>query len=65
MSKIVCIVCNSKSSDKLFDIPGLRFSFLEGAPFICEKCLYRILTNQARDWAENVKKMVNDEMEEV
>lgn len=33
-----CIICNRGGRGK-FDIPGMRFTFLQGEPLICEECL--------------------------
>jgi len=51
---ILCIVCGTKVKDESFDLPGIRFDFLEGHPFVCERCVCKVLTNKRPDWGAHL-----------
>ena len=57
-----CSKCKTKSV-KNYDLPGLRFWMLINAPFICEKCLYEILTGEDVDWKDEVKSYLQGKIE--
>lgn len=39
----ICSVCNTQFNNK---VPGgIKFEWLEDEPYVCEKCMYKALTN--------------------
>jgi hypothetical protein len=53
-----CEICNVVSLNENFKLPGIEFEFLENNPFICEKCLYKILINKDIEWKYIIEKML-------
>jgi len=53
-----CIICNAHGKKKGFDLPAITFNCLEGSPTICEKCIFRILTNRDLDWRKEIKSLI-------
>ena len=54
-----CSQCGT-GSVKGYDVPGIRFWTLEGSPLICEKCIYKKLSGESRDWKNDIEPYLKD-----
>ena len=53
-----CRECGTKSVENSFDLPGMKFTYLYGQPFICEQCLWDRLTSHWRPWLGVVEERI-------
>jgi hypothetical protein len=57
--KRICINCGSWCNNSSISAPGIIFNFLEGKPFICEKCIFKILMNGSDiEWDKEIIKYI-------
>lgn len=56
-----CYVCRCelKEDVKDFELPGLHFKFLEGSPFVCERCLAESCGIDA-SWTDDVENKLKE-----
>ena len=57
-----CFKCKINFDDKI-DPPGIRFNWLYGDPFVCEKCAAMIFGIVEAEWKNGIMNLLEDKDE--